>query len=141
RRRRHLLPLKRNSAEGDPASPGARSTTELAEQAPLAKRKLDVQETSHGDSGADAADEGTHDHDEQAGADDPGARHVELVEQLVVPHGVLDEIAAEVDGGERHARADEPLPQPLEHERNADEPIGRADELHYRHLAAAGEDR
>ena len=38
-------------------------------------------------------------------------------------------------------RAHQALYQPLEHERDPDEPVGGPHELHDRHLASAGEDR
>src|SRR5947209_7064616 len=102
---------------------------------------LDVEEPRHRDGGAEGADDHADDDQEDAGADHLVGAHRELVEELDVANGMLGEVAHHVDDAEGGGCADEPLDETLEHERDADEPVGGAHQLHHRHLPASGVDR
>ena len=53
----------------------------------------------------------------------------------------LDQVAPDPDHAEGQRGPGQALDQALEHERDADEPVGGPHQLHHRHLPAAGEDR
>src|SRR5437588_805941 len=88
---------------------------------------LDVEEAGDGDGGADRAEDDTDGHEEDPRAEHVGRRHEELLEELEVAgvlDAVLDDRAPAPDEQPGHACAEQPLHETLDHEGDADEPVG-----------------
>src|SRR4051812_20647556 len=122
-----------------PASTASPKSTEATTRRPLIADS-DLQKAAQGDPGADRRDQygGAEEHCHEG-------RESEVLlrgdEGEAVPQRVDDRDLPQPQDQYGHKAAGEADNHPLDHERPADEPAGRADEAHHLHLAAAGVDR